>query len=164
MSIRISVVSVIALLMTTGMFGSVNAGVKYYKKFDEIKGRAVAVDGGTLEVGNKGVRLLGVDAPEKYQRCKIEYVSYDCGGIAMRNLDRKIEGKEVVCSIRGKDYYWKAIAICTVNGEDLGHWLVFNGFAYAYKQHADAYTAIEMNAKAAKRGFWQGQFDPPWLR
>ena len=56
-----------------------------------ISGIARVIDGDTLRIGNKKIRLYGIDAPEKKQLCKKTYLSivffsfknnYRCGDIS----------------------------------------------------------------------------------
>lgn len=47
-----------------------------------VQGSAKAVDGDTLEVAGKRVRLSGIDAPESDQTCQKDGASWACGHAA----------------------------------------------------------------------------------
>ena len=50
------------------------------------------VDGDSLEINNKKIRLIGIDAPEYYQTCFDEDgLEYDCGFDALEYLQNLIE-------------------------------------------------------------------------
>ena len=55
---------------------------------EEISGNANIIDGDSIKIGSKKIRLFGIDAPEIKQKCKKIYFSisfiifqknYDCG-------------------------------------------------------------------------------------
>lgn len=45
-----------------------------------ISGPAVIVDGDTLWVGSKEIRIHGIDAAETSQRCQLPKGTWDCAG------------------------------------------------------------------------------------
>ena len=79
---------------------------------DEIKvisGIAKVIDGDTIRIGEKKIRLLGIDAPEIKQTCKKTWLStsfisfrkdYPCGEISTIRLKKKINDKFVICKTR----------------------------------------------------------------
>lgn len=58
---------------------------------------ARVIDGNTLQIGNEKIRLWGIDAPERYQRCERNGRKYLCGLEAESELRRLIRGKRVAC-------------------------------------------------------------------
>ena len=54
------------------------------------------------------------------------------------------------------------VAVCWLNDEDLGAWLVRSGWARAYPLSISPYTLAEKEAQAALRGIWRGDFLDPW--
>ncbi len=54
------------------------------------------------------------------------------------------------------------IARCAVAGEDLGAWVVSQGWALAYRRYSPDYVDEEADAQAVRRGIWAGQFVKPW--
>ena len=83
------------------------------------------IDGDTLEIGGKRVRLFGVDAPEADQTCENDTVGeYWCGQLARQTLRRLIDGHQVSCRQRDRDRYSRIVATCSVNERDLGGLMV----------------------------------------
>jgi endonuclease YncB( thermonuclease family) len=54
------------------------------------------------------------------------------------------------------------VANCIPDGQDIGAWLVENGWALAYRRFSTAYVRQEQAAESAGRGIWRGEFVPPW--
>jgi endonuclease YncB( thermonuclease family) len=46
--------------------------------------------------------------------------------------------------------------------EDLGAWLVENGWALAYARYSKAYVEQQKRAEAVQAGIWQSRFQKPW--
>jgi len=73
----------------------------------------------------------------------------------------------VACSARGRDRYGRTLAICSAGDiADLGEALVRDGYAVDYRRYTSDYLAAEDEARAARRGIWQGDFERPedWRR
>ncbi len=121
------------------------------------------IDGDTLAIGGKRVRLFGVDAPEADQTCENDTVGeYRCGQLATQILRRLIDGRPVSCRQRDRDRYSRIVATCSVKERDLGGLMVRSGFAVADRRYSDAYVEAEERAKAAGEGIWGGHFISPW--
>jgi clan AA aspartic protease (TIGR02281 family) len=127
----------------------------------DIAGAATVIDGDTIEIGRAKIRLYGIDAPELGQTCVAES-QWRCGEQAARALDKKIAGEAVACAERGRNPEGLVVAVCRARGEDLGAWLVSEGWALAYRQHAAEYVDAELAARAAHRGVWRGSILAPW--
>ena len=142
----------------------------------EIKGIATVVDGDTIKINKKKIRLFGIDAPEKEQICKKVYLSffifnfkkdYKCGEKSTLVLLKKIKDKKVKCILgENKDRYKRNIGTCYVKNQDINKWLVKNGHALAYKRYSKKYVLEEQYAKENKLGIWKGTFIEPekWRR
>src|SRR5262249_5500969 len=64
------------------------------------------------------------------------------------------------------DRYGRTIALCTLaDGSDLNAWMVRQGFAVA-SGYGGTYAAEQAEAKAARRGIWEGTVISPanWRR
>src|SRR5690348_9228691 len=72
-------------------------------------------DGDTLLVGEKKVRLFGVDAPEFDQSCSRGGQAWDCGAEAADALMRLATGKQVECISIGTDRYDRVLGRCAVD-------------------------------------------------
>lgn len=124
----------------------------------QLSGRAQAVDGDTLRIGDQRIRLLGLDALELDQSCvDASGDAWGCGLAARAFLARAIRGQPVVCAPAGRDSYGRILASCVVTGIDLGAQVVASGFAVAEL----AYLAEEANARASRLGIWSGSFIMP---
>ena len=138
---------------------------------NQILGSAKVVDGDTIKINGKIIRLFGIDAPEKKQICKKNWLSinfftftknYYCGKVATKKLKKFISNKQVKCVGDQLDRYNRIIAICYLDNKDINRWLVRNGFAVAYKKYSTKYSYQEKMAQKEKIGLWQGEFDMPW--
>jgi endonuclease YncB( thermonuclease family) len=120
-------------------------------------------DGDTFTLAGETVRLWGVDAPEGRQVCHdARGQPYRCGDVARDQLIKLIGGRPVDCRERDRDPYGRLVGQCRVGGVDLGAAMVRAGWAVDFKSFSrGAYTAAEAGAKAARRGLWAGQFEPP---
>ncbi len=128
-----------------------------------ISGRAVAVDGDTLEFGGMRVRLEGIDAPEMGQTCGRRWVgTWNCGRAAQRALDEIVQGRRIECERRGRDKYGRELGICFVDGRDINAELVRQGMAWAFVKYSQSYVGAETEARKAGAGVWQGNAEPPW--
>lgn len=123
----------------------------------EVTGRARVIDGDSLAVGGVEVRLFGIDAPELFQRCTREGREVQCGREALRHLVALIAGQPVVCERRDIDRFGRMVAVCRIEGVDLGRAMVAAGHAVSY----GAYVADEAAARSERRGLWAGEFMPP---
>ena len=125
-------------------------------------GRATVIDGDTLDVAGVRVRLWGIDAPESRQTCLWAEVTYPCGQLATQHLRALVGGQEVTCAPRTRDRYGRTVALCRVEALDLGAAMVRDGWALAFVRYAADYLGLEGEARAARRGLWQGTFVAPW--
>ncbi len=141
-----------------------------------ILGKAKVIDGDTIKINKKKIRLFGIDAPEKKQICKKIYLSfllfnlqkdYKCGHKSTLALLKKLKDKEVKCILeKNKDRYRRSIGTCYVDNEDINSWLVKKGYAIAYIKYSKKYELDEQYAKENKLGIWKETFIEPekWRR
>ena len=128
----------------------------------EIYGLAIITDGDTIKILNNKIRLHGIDAPEKRQKCIKNAKEYNCGIVATEALIKKIGKKAVKClTQKNKDRYNRFIGVCFVDQEDLNKWMVRNGYAIAYRRYSKDYILDEEFAKRNKLGLWSGTFLKP---
>lgn len=127
-----------------------------------ITGEAIAIDGDSLRLHGRELRLAGLDAPELSQVCERDGNAYDCGRLARRLLVTELSHGRPSCRLVGLDRYGRDLARCSINGEDLNGGLVRAGMAVSDGR----YQAEEDEARAARRGLWAGSFERPaeWRR
>ena len=70
---------------------------------ETLTGSVEAIDGDTLKVGGKVVRLAGIDAPDIDQTCQFNGQDVNCGEIARDALLDLITATDVICEIRSDD-------------------------------------------------------------
>lgn len=93
------------------------------------------------------VRLQGIDAPEICQAF---------GASARDALAARVLHRRVAVNSRARDSYRRALGRVTLNGQDLGAWMVGRGYAWSYRFHRDVgpYAAQEARARNARLGLW----------
>jgi endonuclease YncB( thermonuclease family) len=124
-------------------------------------GIARAKDGDSLMVGEREVRLFGIDAPEWNQTCTRGGASWACGETSANQLSKLVTGKQVRCTRVDTDEHGRTVARCTAGSVDVNRHMVSNGYATAYRHYSLDYVSAEDSAKAAKRGLWAGTFEMP---
>ena len=141
------------------------------ENINKISGFAKVVDGDTIKINSKKIRLYGIDAPEKKQKCKKTYLTisfmsftkdYMCGEVSTQKLIKKINNQKLNCNVIDVDRYKRLIGECFKRNINLNSWMVSNGYAVAYRKYSKKYVSDEINAKKNKLGIWQGKFEMPW--
>ena len=77
-----------------------------------VHGAARAVDGDTLEVSGKRVRLYGIDTREPDQTCEKDGASWACDQTTTQQVSELVVGQVVVCSVTSVDPYGRMLAVC----------------------------------------------------
>ncbi|MGE7156919.1 thermonuclease family protein [Methylorubrum rhodesianum] len=127
-----------------------------------VSGPATVIDGSTLEIGGRRLRLYGIDAPDLDQTCSDGHErDYSCGRGAAEALAARIGGESVTCAPRGADPDGTARALCRRDGDDLAAWMVTNGYAIADRSASAAYEAQDRRAWGRRVGLWSGVFEIP---
>ena len=121
----------------------------------------VVKDGDSLEIGERRIRLDGIDAPEYPQIClNKEGKEYPCGKEALQFLENLTAGKDVDCRcLPHKDRYHREICECFAGDICINGAMISAGWAVAYRDKT--YLSREKDAKENKRGIWQGKFMRP---
>ncbi len=134
--------------------------------------RVYVVDGDTLRVGNRQLRLARIDAIELRQLCDAsDRGQWSCGLDARQALEKMVTRGALVCESFGSDAYGRVIARCQAKEvPDIAAQLVAQGWALAdptprLSRHRSGggwdYLREEGEAKAAKRGIWRSRFERP---
>lgn len=128
---------------------------------DIVSGKAQIVDGDTLEVEGRRIRLFGIDAPELSQTCERDGEAWACGAESARQLAAVIEAQQVACVGDEIDQYGRLVATCSAGATEINAVMVETGWATAYRSYSQAYVAAETRARGNRRGLWRSTFDLP---
>ncbi len=121
-----------------------------------LSGVAVVIDGDTFRLDGTHIRLFGIDAPERREQCvSLEAAVWDCGRESTGVLRRFLGTRPVTCAAEDTDKYGRTVATCTVGGEDIGRWMVRNGWARSYPFFSRRYVADEADARRHGKGIWR---------
>ncbi|MEQ8246064.1 MAG: thermonuclease family protein [Alphaproteobacteria bacterium] len=130
------------------------------------------IDGDTLafpstDTGPITAHLDGIDAVEDKQRCGAgdrESAPWSCGLTARLYLIRTLEQRGFLrCRIAGERDTGVPTVYCLMRGGgSLSYEMVKEGLALALPDADRALQQVESEARAARRGIWQGPFDAPW--
>jgi endonuclease YncB( thermonuclease family) len=108
------------------------------------------------------VRLIGIDAPEKFQ---------PFGNRSRQHLDVLVHGRDVVVEWNKRDRYGRILGKVLVGSVDANLEQIRAGLAWHYKQYEreqsrenrETYASAELHARTAKRGLWIDPAPiPPW--
>jgi len=109
------------------------------------EGRVWVIDGDTLSVQGKRIRMFGIDAPELSQ-----YGGYK----ARSHLIRLIGGKWVRVQPVDVDCYGRVVARVWYGDIDLSDRMVRDGYAVASSRWHSDYDAAERDARVKQCGLW----------
>jgi endonuclease YncB( thermonuclease family) len=130
----------------------------------DLTGPARVIDGDTIVIDGRHIRLEGIDAPETAQTCGRRLLGWwNCGRAAANALDKLVAGHNVTCESRGTDKYNRMLGICFVDGRDINAEMVRQGFAWAFVKYSKTYVQQEAEARASHVGIWQGESEPAWV-
>ena len=134
----------------------------YYPTIAVKSNNIKVIDGDTIMLDNKRIRLKGIDTPEIKQQCLSKSNKYiDCGVAAKINLKQIIANKTLECSNSGTDKYQRHLAYCFVNGTNINLELVKQGYARNYLQNNIFFIYYETVVKINKIGLWNTKFEKP---
>lgn len=130
-----------------------------------IRGTAAVVDGDTLEIGERQVRLLGIDAAEGAQELPIASGGTDfLGRGAAMMLRALITENTIRCELSDyRDVRGLPLARCFNGSVDLGAEMIASGMAWAVPDDPSPYREAAARAKAERKGFWRDTSEAPWL-
>lgn len=121
------------------------------------------MEGDLLSLNGTSVRLMGIDAPDRGQKCKNRYGhELDCFRIATAVLESMVKDEEVACTIAEMDRFGQKMGECRVRGVDLGAAMVSRGWAFSYSSLSPAYASGETFAQSRRLGLWSGKVEKPW--
>ncbi len=112
------------------------------------------VDGSTLRLGDRVVRLQGIEPPPRGTTC-IQRGSAveDCGAAATNALAALVHDAQVACRITGEDRLGRPYAICRAGGTELNRAVVAAGWGRADQAQRELKHAEEV-ARDGRLGVW----------
>lgn len=131
---------------------------------ETVSGEASVIDGDTLDISGRSIRLHGIDAAETGQRCAASgrKIARPSNG-AIHRLRQLIDGG-VVCNGSESDDYGRLIAICTNGaGKDISRHMVREGHAWAFVKFSTDYVVEEKAARNAGLNIWSMRCQEPWI-
>ena len=112
------------------------------------------VDGGTLRLRDRVVRLQGVEPPPRGTTCgPRDGAGEDCAAAATNALAALVREAPVACRITGEDRLGRPYAICQAGGTELNRAVVAAGWARADHARPELKHA-EAAARAGRLGVW----------
>lgn len=128
-----------------------------------VQAQIKVIDGDSLFIGTREIRLSGIDAPEYHQECyDTEGKNYACGLQSIEELKAMV-GSDFECKTITTDRYHRDVADCYSDGENINRKMVAEGWAVAYDRYTGVYKLAEESARAGRRGIWAGRFMKPEL-
>lgn len=134
-------------------------------------GEVRVVDGGTLRLGDRTLRLLGLEAPERGTSCGRgdgPQPAFDCGAAAAAALARLVAERGVACRLHGRDRAGHGLGVCearvatvtlspvAAEPVELNLAMVAGGWAVAADDGPPSLRPAEAEARRAGRGLWAG--------
>jgi len=122
------------------------------------------VNGDTLVLKGKTIRLWGIEAPELGQQCLRDGDPWYPGPEAAEALKRIVAPlSRLDCETMDKDRLGRHVAICRGGGIDIGDAMVRKGWAFDYRRYSGGtYADTERKARQRKRGVWTATCVKPW--
>jgi endonuclease YncB( thermonuclease family) len=121
------------------------------------------VDGQTLRLRDRVVRLFGIEAPDRGRACRAtDGAGIDCGAAATNALADLVRQGPVDCRVSGGDAMGRSLAVCVARGTELNRALVAGGWAHADEDAQPALKDAESGARAARRGLWAWDPNASW--
>lgn len=154
----------LTLVIAIGFYKKANntqESERLYTKITKDETQLRIIDGDTFELNGTKIRIYGIDAFEKKQKCLRQTKYIDCGYMASEYLSFLLTGNDISCTKKSSDKYGRDVSICTVNGIDIGKMMVRQGWAKAYTKYSNLYSQDEDFAKKNSLGAWSTEFIEP---
>jgi len=129
-----------------------------------IEGLANVIDGDSIEINGKEIRLKGIDSLEYDQSCKENETGevWLCGEEGTKHLKELVLNKKLKCILNEKDKYNRWLAYCYDGHVFINEDMVANGYAVANSYFDKSFVKAEQIAKERKIGIWSSDFTKPW--
>ncbi|WP_158285753.1 thermonuclease family protein [Pseudohoeflea suaedae] len=124
---------------------------------ERIEGVPRVIDGDSVELDGRELRLRGIDAPEFDQTCGPPASSTPCGQMARAKLQRLAQAGHFRCRLSGRDRYGRDLADCEAGTISVNAEMVRSGFAVAY----GGYSREQAQVRLERKGIWAQEFVTP---
>lgn len=112
----------------------------------------VATAAGLIEAKGYSVAISGVDVVGQDETCTTDGKSWPCGIRARTAFRAFLRGRAVVCTVPPEGGRERIAAECRIGKQDVGRWLVDNGWARAGK--GGPYVEAGEKAQSARKGIF----------
>lgn len=136
-----------AALRPSDLFGS----APRTQDWRALPAEVAVVDGETLRLGDRVIRLFGVNTPPRGTPCGA--VS-DCGAAATAELARLTRDRALECRIHGRDNFGRGLGVCRAEGVEVNASLIAAGWGSADASAVPALGPLEASARQGRRGMW----------
>ena len=121
------------------------------------------IDGDSLRLGGREIRIAAIDAPEYRQSCTDEAGrSWPCGKEARAALETLARADGLTCTKVAEDRYGRVLGHCRTAQGDIAAALARQGWALGARDRRFAEPAAQVaEAKRARRGIWRGTHQHP---
>lgn len=128
-------------------------------------------DGDTIHAGEKTIRILYIDTPEKFESNKLTRNAKEnhfdakkeqkLGVLASSYAHQALDNKMITYDEKKSDKYGRALATVKVNGVDYSAKIIADGYACIYRKasYPFEYEALLSNAKLKKLGLWKVDYE-----
>lgn len=120
----------------------------------DISSYAFVQDDGSLRVSGRTIRLFGIHIPPTAESCLTFQRPMPCAPRAALALEFKIGADFVRCEPKATNADRSVVALCRVGGDDLGAYLLEQGWALALPDAPFEYVALEKIARHKGIGVW----------
>ena len=108
------------------------------------------IDGDTIQLAGRRVRLEGIDAPELNQ---FSLDKLPIGVMSRNFLKQRIEGKKILVQYRKKDRYGRLLGRLYQQGEDINRLMIQQGWAVVYRDQS--LLPVQYVARLKRQGIYQ---------
>lgn len=114
--------------------------------------RPVASAAGRIEADGLTIAIAGIEVLEPEQNCQGNEGEWPCGMVARTAFRSFLRGRALDCDLPDGDLSDRLTASCRLGSQDLGAWLVSNGWAKV--SSTGPYASEQAEAVEARRGMF----------
>lgn len=121
----------------------------------------MAIDGDTIQLGDRVIQLYGIDAPELGQHCKHDNVWLPCGLTAAHELNKQLQLSRQEVECQPAPAADPSGSVCFAGDVDVAQAMLTGGYVIATPTANPDYHELEEKAREARLGLWHSQFIDP---